>query len=108
MRLTAPDFVLGGKNSREKNLSLLSHLDCNTQVDILEILARNSLDRNSGLLDILELEIPPGIDLLCQGGSKTVHLDRGRRSGAEWKGIESRRRKNGEKPSQLFVETYVS
>merc|ERR1719291_1420630 len=26
MRLTAPDFVLGGKNSREKNLSLLSHL----------------------------------------------------------------------------------
>lgn len=28
IRLTAPDFVLGGKNSREKNLSLLSHLDC--------------------------------------------------------------------------------
>jgi hypothetical protein len=25
-RLTAPDLVRGGKNSREKNLSLLSHL----------------------------------------------------------------------------------
>ena len=29
IRLTAPDFVLGGKNSREKNLSLLSHLGNN-------------------------------------------------------------------------------
>ena len=69
IRLTAPDFVLGGKNSREKNLSLLSHLDHETQ------------------LDVLELEIPPCIDLLCQGGAKAVHVDWGRRSGAGYKGI---------------------
>ena len=97
IRLTAPDFVLGGKNSREKNLSLLSHLSNNyqTQVDIF-------------------FPIPPGIDLLCKGGSKTVHVDWGGWSGAVDKGIGSR--KEGKKywrwimldfnPSSFKVATY--
>ena len=89
IRLTAPDFVLGGKNSREKNLSLLSHLGNNdnhfqTQVDIF-------------------FPIPPSIDLLCKGGSKTVHVDWGGWSGAVDKGNGSR--KEGKKEISIEGES---
>ena len=40
IKLTAPDFVLGGKNSREKNLSLLSHLDFSESVEIIWVVLK--------------------------------------------------------------------
>ena len=92
IKLTAPDFVLGGKNSREKNLSLLSHLDFSEWVEIIWVILRIILVYLIIIWVILTIfwiiwiswktewsywSFPrsPRVDFLCKSCSEAVHVD---------------------------------